>query len=102
MVAYFGFDKKIGNVSFYDSTGRAESGFQKPYSEQTSAMIDAEVRDIVQRSYDQAKTILGAHKKELKALADLLLIKEIIFRDDVEKLLGKRIDKLPILLAANE
>jgi cell division protease FtsH len=101
MVAYFGFNEKIGNVSFYDSTGKTENGLQKPYSEVTGAMIDREVRNLIQSCYVHAKSILAAHRQELIALANLLLRKEVIFKDDVEKLIGRRSCEIPFALEGN-
>jgi cell division protease FtsH len=65
MVAYFGFNKKIGNISFYDSTGRSEASLQKPYSEDTGKLIDEEVRKLVEECYQQAKRIFTEHKQDL-------------------------------------
>jgi cell division protease FtsH len=93
MVAYFGFNKKIGNISFYDSTGRSEMGLQKPYSEETGKLIDEEVRKLVENCYVIAKEILNAHRPELNKVAELLLKKEIIYRDELENILGKRENK---------
>ncbi len=90
MVAFFGFNKKLGNISFYDSTGRTEGGLQKPYSEETGKLIDEEVRKLVEECYNEAKDLLTCHKKELTAIAQLLLEKEIVYRDDLERILGKR------------
>src|SRR5688500_6847957 len=90
MIAYYGFNKKIGNISFYDSTGTRDSAFQKPYSEETASMIDEEVRLLVGVSYEQAKTILRQNKASLIKVAELLLEKEVIFKEDLEKILGER------------
>jgi AFG3 family protein len=90
MIAYFGFNKKVGNVSFYDSTGRSETSLQKPYSEETGKLIDDEVRLLVEECYAIAKEILTTHKRELLALAELLLEREVILKNDVEKILGPR------------
>jgi AFG3 family protein len=90
MIAYYGFNKKIGNISFYDSTGTRDSAFQKPYSEETASMIDEEVRQLVSISYEQAKTILRQNKTSLIKVAELLLEKEVIFKEDLEKILGER------------
>ncbi|MDH4091142.1 MAG: ATP-dependent zinc metalloprotease FtsH [Cyclobacteriaceae bacterium] len=90
MVAYYGFDAKIGNVSFFDSTGRTETGLQKPYSEDTGRLIDEEVRKLVEECYQRAIEVLTQHKQELIALAELLLQKEVIFKEQIEKVLGKR------------
>lgn len=90
MVAYYGFNKKIGNTSFYDSTGSREAGFQKPYSEETGKLIDEEVRKLVEQAYQQTLDILTHHKAQLIRIADLLLQKEVIFKEDLEEVLGKR------------
>ncbi|UKJ06712.1 ATP-dependent zinc metalloprotease FtsH [Solitalea lacus] len=90
MVAYYGFNEKLGNISFYDSTGQLETGFQKPYSEETGKLIDEEVRKLVNDSYEQSKLILHENKKTLTKIAELLLQKEIIYKEDLEKIIGKR------------
>ncbi len=91
MVAYYGFDSKLGNISFYDSTGRQEGTFQKPYSEDTGKIIDEEVRNLIGESYQIAKEILIKNKEGLIKLADLLLSKEIVFKADIEEILGGRL-----------
>lgn len=90
MIAFYGFNKKIGNISFYDSTGMRDNGFQKPYSEETASLIDHEVRQLVNNSYEQAKDILRKNKTHLIKVADLLLEKEVIFKEDLEIVLGVR------------
>ncbi|MEJ6981879.1 ATP-dependent zinc metalloprotease FtsH [Pedobacter sp. P351] len=90
MVAYYGFNKKIGNTSFYDSTGMRDTGFQKPYSEETAKMIDQEVRKLVEEAYQKTKNILTDHKDQLVQIAGRLLEKEVIFKEDLEDILGKR------------
>lgn len=90
MIAYYGFNNKLGNISFYDSTGMRDSGFQKPYSEETAALIDEEVRQLVHQSYERAKTILQQNKTALTQVAEMLLQKEVIFKEDLEKVLGER------------
>ncbi|MDE3182461.1 MAG: ATP-dependent zinc metalloprotease FtsH [Bacteroidota bacterium] len=90
MVAYFGFDKKIGNVSFYDSSGQRDMGIQKPYSEETEKIIDEQVRLLINDAYTQAKDILEKNKTSLQNIAELLLKKEVIYKEDIEKILGKR------------
>jgi AFG3 family protein len=90
MVAYYGFNKKIGVVSFYDSSGHGDTTFQKPYSEATGKLIDDEVRRLVGEAYQQTKTLLIVHKESLVKVANLLLQKEVIFKDDLENILGKR------------
>jgi cell division protease FtsH len=90
MVVYYGFSKKIGHVSFYDSTGLAQNGFMKPYSEETGKMIDEEVRLLISESYEKTKQVLLSHKAALIQVAELLLKNEIVYREDIEKVLGKR------------
>ena len=90
MVVYYGLDKKIGNVSYYDSTGQQEYSFQKPYSEKTAEAIDEQVHQLIESCYTKAKQILSEHKEQLDQLAKLLLEREVIFTEDVERILGKR------------
>jgi len=89
MIAFFGLNEKIGNVTYYDSSGQ-DSIFTKPYSEHTAQVIDEEIKKITQKAYMTAKKILGKNKESLSKIAKLLLEKEVIFKDDVEKILGKR------------
>lgn len=90
MVAYYGFNDKIGNVSFYDSSGSTNSGLHKPYSEETGNLIDKEVRQLVGNAYEHAKDLLMQNQQSLIELAELLLQKEVIFKDDLEHILGER------------
>ncbi len=90
MIAYYGLNKKIGNLSYYDSTGQQEYSFQRPYSEKTAQMIDDEVHNLIDEAYQQAKSILGEHKENLTKLANQLLEKEVIFNDDLVSIFGKR------------
>jgi AFG3 family protein len=90
MVAYFGMSEKVGNISFYDSTGQSDFGFTKPYSEKTAELIDQEVNVIISESFDRAKEVLKNNIKGLTELADLLLEKEVIFSEDLERIFGKR------------
>jgi cell division protease FtsH len=90
MVSYFGMSSKVGNISFYDSQGRSEFSFSKPYSEKTAEVIDQEVKKLVDEQYKRAKKILEENKKGLNELAELLLEKEVIFSEDVERIFGKR------------
>jgi len=94
MVVYFGFNDKIGNVSYYDSNGQRETSIQKPFSEETGKLIDEEVRKLVKDAYEKSKDILKQNDKSLKKVAELLLKKETIFREDLEEVMGKR----PVLL----
>ncbi len=80
-------NKKVGNVSFY---GLQQDQFQKPYSEQTSAMIDEEVRDLVSEQYERAKKLLTDRRHELEVLAHHLLEKEVLLKSDLEQLIGPR------------
>ncbi len=95
MVSYFGMSRKIGNISFYDSSGQNEYNFSKPYSDTTAELIDKEVKNIVDGAYKRAKDILTENKKGLEQLAGLLLEKEVIFSEDLEKIFGKRKFKKP-------
>jgi cell division protease FtsH len=90
MVAYYGFNKKIGNTSFYDSSGQRDMSIQKPYSEETGRLIDEEVRKLVAEAYDRSTRILTEHKSELVRVAELLLQKEMIFKEDLENIMGAR------------
>ncbi len=90
MVTYYGFNEKIGNVSFYDSTGQQDNSLVKPYSEETGKIIDEEVRQLVDIAYTRAKALLIENKDTLIKLAELLLSKEVIFREDLEMILGPR------------
>ncbi len=91
MVVNLGFSEKIGPLSFYDSTGQYGNSFQKPYSEETGKLIDEEVRKLVLEAYDRAKNILLQNKTRLEAIAQLLLDKETVYKEDLEQVLGKRI-----------
>ena len=90
MVVYYGLDKEIGNISFYDSSGQSEYGFQKPFSEKTAEKIDAQIRSMVEEAYSQAKSLLTENREKLDALATILVEREVIFREDVENIYGKR------------
>ncbi len=90
MIAYFGFSKKIGNISFYDSSGQSNT-FQKPYSEETAKLIDEEVRTFIEGCYQRTKNILNQNKLVLIKIAELLLQKEVIFKEDIENIAGKRV-----------
>ena len=90
MVTIYGLNDKIGNISYYDSSGQSEYSFGKPYSEQTAKMIDEEISKIIETQYQRALDILAANKDKLDALANKLLEKEVIFREDLEEIFGKR------------
>ncbi|MES2286569.1 MAG: ATP-dependent zinc metalloprotease FtsH [Bacteroidota bacterium] len=102
MITIYGLNSKIGNISYYDSTGANEYGFTKPYSEKTAQTIDEEVSKLIELAYVRAKDILTKNKPLLKLLAEKLLEKEVIFKEDLETIFGKRpFDKedLPITKA---
>ena len=88
MVSVYGLNDRIGNRSYYDSRG--ESTFTKPYSEETARIIDEEVSAVIERAYDRAKEILATNRDKLEALAESLLKNEVIFKEDVERILGAR------------
>ncbi|MCX6181484.1 MAG: ATP-dependent zinc metalloprotease FtsH [Bacteroidetes bacterium] len=90
MIVVYGLNEKIGNVSYYDSSGANEYALTKPYSEQTAETIDFEVRKIIEEAYTVAKNILSEHKESLGKLARLLLEKEVIFKEDLEAIFGTR------------
>lgn len=90
MVTYFGLNKKIGNISFYDSSGQQEYIFHKPYSEKTAEIIDSEISKLVEGAYERAKKLLADNKSDLIKLANQLLEKEVIFSEDLEQIFGKR------------
>jgi cell division protease FtsH len=90
MVSFFGMSEKVGNISFYDSSGQSDFGFTKPYSEKTAELIDQEVNLIIVESYVRAKEVLKNNMKGLTELAELLLEKEVIFSEDLERIFGKR------------
>jgi len=89
MVTVYGLSDKIGNLTYYDSSGQ-ESGFTKPYSEKTAELIDTEISEIVEKQYARAIELLDSHKDKLTELAEVLLKKEVIFKDDLEAIFGKR------------
>lgn len=90
MVAYYGMSDQIGNLSFYDSTGQSDMALTKPYSERTAQDIDSEVKAIVDGAYQRALETLQTHRDGLTQLAELLLEREVIFAEDLEKIFGKR------------
>ena len=90
LVAYYGMSPKIGNVSYYDSTGQSDWNFTKPFSEETNEAIDSEVKRLVEEAYQRAKEIITASRDKLDQLAQLLFEREVIFREDVENIYGER------------
>jgi len=90
MVTVYGLSDKVGNISYYDSSGQSEYSFSKPYSEKTAEMIDQEVKDMVDKAYERTKKILAENKDKLEKLANELLEKEVIFKENLEEIFGKR------------
>ncbi len=90
MVSVYGLNDVIGNITYYDSTGESEYNFSKPYSENTAQKIDHEISEIIERQYNRAIDILKTSKDKLTLLAERLLEKEVIFKDDLENILGVR------------
>jgi cell division protease FtsH len=90
MVSVYGLNENIGNITYYDSSGQGDYSFTKPYSEDTAQKIDGEISKIIEKQYNRAIKLLKSNKKKLIALAERLLEKEVIFKDDLEKILGKR------------
>ena len=90
MVTVYGLNEKVGNLTYYDSSNGNEYGFTKPYSEQTAETIDKEISLIIENQYKRALKILKKNKKKLIQLAELLLKKEVIFKDNLEEIFGKR------------
>ena len=90
MVAYYGMSEKVGMLSYYDSTGQSDMSFTKPYSEQTAREIDDEVHNIIDTAYKMAEKVIAEHRDGLVQLAELLLEREVVFTEDVERIFGKR------------
>jgi ATP-dependent metalloprotease FtsH len=89
-IVYYGLNEKIGNISYYDSSGQSEYSFSKPYSESTARTIDEEVKKMTDIAYAKTKQILTTNKDKLIMLAEKLLEKEVIFKEDLEEIFGKR------------
>lgn len=90
MVTIYGLNDKIGNITYYDSTGQSDYNFSKPYSEETAKVIDTEISKLIEEQYDRAIHLLETNKEKLVQLADILIEKEVIFKDDLENIFGKR------------
>ena len=90
MVTIYGLNKKIGNLTYYDSSSGNEYGFTKPYSEKTAELIDEEISKMIEEQYQRAISILNKHKDKLTELATVLLDKEVIFKDNLQKIFGDR------------
>ena len=90
MVTIYGLNEKLGNITYYDSSGQSEYNFSKPYSEDTAKVIDFEVSRLIEEQYQRAIQILETNKDKLTLLANILIEKEVIFKDDLEAIFGKR------------
>jgi len=90
MVSVYGLNDTLGNITYYDSSAQSEYNFTKPYSEETARKIDHEISEIIEKQYSRAISLLASSKDKLIQLADRLLDKEVIFKDDLENILGKR------------
>ena len=90
IVSVYGLNDAIGNLTYYDSTGQSENSFNKPYSEKTAQIIDEEISNIIETQYKRACDLLKKNKSKLTQLAERLLEKEVIFKDDLSNILGKR------------
>jgi cell division protease FtsH len=88
MITIYGMNEKVGNVSFYD--GQQEYTMTKPYSDETARLIDEEVRTLIADQYLRTKRLLSEHTSALQSLAEELLKKEVLYKDDLERLIGKR------------
>ncbi|MBF0596602.1 ATP-dependent zinc metalloprotease FtsH [Faecalibacter rhinopitheci] len=103
MVSIYGLNKEIGNISYYDSSGQNEYGFSKPYSELTAQKIDKEINLMIEGQYERAKEILRLNRDKLDLLAQKLIDKEVIFKEDLEEVFGPRpfsseiIDEKPVV-----
>lgn len=96
MVSYYGLSEEVGPISFYDSSGQNERLLGKPYSENMAQLIDKEVQDLIITSYERTKALLLEHRDELEKLAQLLLKQEVVEKEDLENILGKRILSIPM------
>ena len=90
MVTVYGLNDKIGNITYYDSSGQSDYNFSKPYSDDTAKIIDTEISGLIEEQYQRAITILTKNRIKLEALAGILIEKEVIFKDDLETIFGKR------------
>ncbi|MDX1603653.1 MAG: peptidase M41, partial [Salinimicrobium sediminis] len=90
MVTVYGLNEKVGNLTYHDSSGQSEYNFTKPYSEKTSELIDKEISNLIEEQYQRAIKLLEENKDKLTKLAEILLEKEVIFKDNLEEIFGKR------------
>ena len=102
MVTIYGLNDKLGNITYYDSTGQSDYNFSKPYSEDTAKVIDFEISKLIEEQYQRAIHLLETNKEKLTLLANILIEKEVIFKDDLEAIFGKRpFDKEEEILVVN-
>ena len=90
MVTVYGLNEELGNITYYDSSGQSDYSFSKPYSEDTAQKIDKEISKLIEGQYDRALKLVADNKEKLTTLAERLLEKEVLFKDDLLKILGKR------------
>ena len=90
MVCYYGMSPRLANISYYDSSGQTEYAFSKPYSEETARAIDEETQRLIGEAYAKAKEILTKYQEQHHQLANLLLEREVLFAEDLERILGPR------------
>jgi cell division protease FtsH len=90
MVTVYGLNEKLGNITYYDSSGQTDYNFSKPYSEETARTIDQEISIIIEAQYQRAIKLLQENRDKLEQLADILIEKEVIFKDDLENIFGRR------------
>ena len=95
MVTYYGMSDKIGNMSYYDSTGSRAYDLNRPYSEKTAELIDKEVKELIEMIHDKTESLLKDNFEGFSQLAALLLEKEVIFADDLERIFGPRAGAKP-------
>lgn len=96
MVTVYGLNEKLGNITYYDSSGQNEYNFSKPYSDDTALIIDSEISNLIEGQYQRAINLLKENKEKLIQLADILIEKEVLFKDDLEQIFGKRVFDAPI------
>ena len=102
LVTYYGMSPEVGNISFYDSTGQSDYSLTKPFSEKTAETIDREVKRMVEEAYNRAKELLSSHRGQLDELASQLYDKEVLFREDLERIYGPRPWETPEVLETPE
>ena len=90
MVTIYGLNDRLGNITYYDSSGQNDYNFSKPYSEETARVIDDEISILIEGQYERAIKLLEENIDKLNQLADILIEKEVIFKDDLETIFGKR------------